>query len=62
LRRHLIAVKKSLFAFKKIPVPFRRDFGAQGTEKTWKYKPEKSPKGAFSYKIPVKIPVSRDLP
>jgi hypothetical protein len=57
----LIGAKKSLLSPDEIPVPSSRDFVAQNIENKRKIRRENRPKGAFSCKIPVKIPVSRDL-
>jgi hypothetical protein len=52
---------KSLFAFQKIPVPKITGIGMQTIEITSEFSAEKPPRGLFSCKIPVKIPVSRDF-
>jgi hypothetical protein len=60
-RRFLIRAGNSLLSREKIPVPSSRDFAVQNIENAWKIWTENRSEGAFSCKIPVKIPVSRDL-
>jgi hypothetical protein len=51
----------SLFALQKIPVPPGTGNAVQATENAEKFRAEDSPRGPFSCKFPVKIPVSRDF-